>query len=175
MTSGLLKTMQMLATILIVTSLGCSTSPQALQEEMGSQTGNPPSVAKTGDHPESRVAFLMDAAIEAASRLHFAYDASRCPDGRLNVTAQWKNDPVVINFAFYQEADGGVNYSYMRECSGVVLAQQGDARILELFLATLDRVVNERLESLPEANQSRPTPGNGVSAGADAGRGIAPE
>jgi hypothetical protein len=143
--------------------LGCTTSPEAIRREMGAQDRNPPSIAKTGDHPDKYVNILMDGFIQAATRLHFASDGSRCDAGDLKVTAQWKNSPVVLRFHFTQEPNGMVNYTYMRECNGNVLVDQGDAKALELLLETVDQVMAERDRALSGANQPQPTSAGDVA------------
>jgi len=126
---------------------GCATSPEALRKAMGSQAGNPPAVAKSTDHPEPLVNAMINVAIEAATRLGFAYDASDAVSGRVVITAQWKGSPVVLRFAFVTRPGGMVSYTYVRECDANVFLDRGDAKICKLFEDTLVQVMDSRASS----------------------------
>ena len=87
----------------VVMLSGCATS---VEEGMGPQVFQEPNVSAAGG-TDKDIQSAVETAVNVAQSLQFHYDASSSANGRVVVTALWKNRPVTLTMRFFRK-DGSV-------------------------------------------------------------------
>ena len=85
---------------------------------------------------DSEIVSAVEAAVDAAKKNQFHYDASGSADGRVVVTALWKARPVTLTMRFYRKADGIYIASKLTQPGDVAL-KGGGQEVEQLFYSTL--------------------------------------
>ena len=122
--------------------LGLAACSGPIEEEMGPQIFDTPSIAMTGVAHEEVMA-AVDAAVETAETFGFRYDASRAADGFVDVHALWKGSPVTMTMRFYRRS-GRLFIATALDQPGDVFLDGGGAKLEQLFYTDLGLRTTER-------------------------------
>ena len=112
---------------------GCAAVP--VEEQMGSQSFDEPSVAVAGGADED-ILLAVQAAVDVADRYKFRYDASGSANGRVIVTALWKGRPVTLTLRFFRR-EGNIYIASNLSQPGDVFLEGGGQRLEQLYYSNL--------------------------------------
>ena len=112
---------------------GCAAVP--VEEQMGPQSFDEPSVGVAGGADED-ILRAVQTAVDVASRYKFSYDASGSANGRVVVTALWKERPVTLTMRFFRR-EGNVYIASKLSQPGDVLLEGGGQKLEQLYYSNL--------------------------------------
>ncbi|MBI3609208.1 MAG: hypothetical protein HY204_00710 [Nitrospirae bacterium] len=119
---------------------------------MGPQKGLEPNKPTVGAN-DSQIKESIDAAVLAAEKLGFQYDASKSKDGIVMVTALWKSSPVTLIMEFHSEIVS-IHLASLTSQTGLANLENGGQKIEKLYYSALREKTDKRgLKIYPDSEE----------------------